>query len=124
MTRIHKSIISFKFALAGIWIALKEEHNLYAQLIIGIIGLLLGLYFKISRDDWLFGVISWGLVFSMELTNTAIEEVVDSFVSEYHPGAKKAKDVSAAAVMVAFFVEVIVGLIIFIPYILQFFKSP
>lgn len=63
-------------------------------------------------------MIMWGLVFSMELTNTAIEEVVNSFVVDYHPGAKKAKDIAAAAVMVVFFVEVVVGLFIFIPHIL------
>lgn len=116
---MHRKIFpSFKYAFAGIWAALHEEHNLLVQFYIGILGAVLGKLLSISKDEWILGMIVWGLVFSMELTNTAIEEVVNSFVVEYHPGAKKAKDIAAAAVMVVFFVEVVVGLFIFLPHIL------
>ena len=110
-------IVSFKYAFSGLVIALKEEPNLGIQALIGFAGLLLALYFKINQIEWLFSVIAFGLVFAAELINTAIEEVVNSFTEQMHPAAKKAKDISAAAVFVLFVTEAIVGLIIFLPYL-------
>lgn len=115
---LKKSIFSFKFGWQGLWVAFREEHNLIMQLIIGLAGLILGLLFQISLTDWTLGVVTWGMTSAMELTNTALEEVVDSFTSEQHPGAKKAKDIAASAVMLLFFIEVIVGLLIFGPHFL------
>ncbi len=109
-------MFSFKYAFEGVWEALRTERNLFIQLLIGIAGLILGMFYKISQNEWIIGITIFTLVFSLELTNTAIEEVVDSFTQNSHPGAKRAKDVAAAAVMVAFWTEVIVGLLIFLPY--------
>ena len=60
-----------------------------------------------------------GLVISCELINTAIEATVDLVTEEYHPLAKVAKDTSAAAVFVFAIIAVIVGLIIFLPKIVN-----
>lgn len=120
---MHKKIVfSFKYASEGIWVALREEHNLFIQFLIGAVGLILGVLFHITKTDWLIGILTWGIECSMELTNTAIEEIIDSFVTQYHPGAKKAKDIAAAAVMTMFIIEAVVGLIIFLPYILKSFS--
>lgn len=109
---------SFKYAFEGIWIALHEEHNLFIQLLIGIFGLILGMYLKISWMEWIISIVVWGGVFSAELFNTAIEEIIDSFTVEYHPGAKKAKDISAAAVLIMLIVEIIIGGFIFLPHLI------
>ncbi|GAE33400.1 diacylglycerol kinase [Halalkalibacter akibai JCM 9157] len=55
----------------------------------------------------------------MEIMNTAIERTVDLVTEEYHPLAKRAKDISAAAVFVYCIFAVVIGLIIFIPSIIQ-----
>ena len=60
------------------------------------------------------------LVLTLELTNTAIEAIVDSFTEEQHPRAKYAKDISAAAVLILAIAAVIVGLVIFLPYLVKF----
>ena len=121
---MHKGRIgSFKYAFEGIAVALKDEPNFLIQIIIGIVGFLLGVFFHITSGEWLLGVIVWGIVTSLELANTAIEEVIDSFVVSSHPGAKKAKDVSAASVMIMFFVEVAVGIVIFLPLFSKFFQG-
>ena len=62
-----------------------------------------------------------GLVISCELINTAIEAVVDLVTQDYHPLAKVAKDTSAAAVFVFAIIAVIVGLIIFLPKVIDLF---
>lgn len=112
----HKRILSFKYAGEGFWTAVKEEPNLLFHLFTAAIVLTLGAYLKISKIDWMILILTIGLVISVELTNTAIEAVVDSFTKDIHPGAKKAKDVSAAAVLVISFAALLVGLLIFLPY--------
>lgn len=109
-------IISFKYALEGIWVALKDEPNLLIHLVITLLVILLGLYFNISLFEWLVLVLTFGLIISLELTNTAIEEAVDSFTESEHPSAKKAKDVAAGAVLVASITAIIIGIFIFLPY--------
>lgn len=113
----HHRILSFKYAFEGIWVALKEEPNLKFLLIIALLVVTLGLIFQISTIEWLILLLLIGGVTSLELTNTAIEVIVDSFTSEHHPGAKKAKDVAAGAVLVASIAALVIGLIIFLPYL-------
>lgn len=112
--RFH--ILSFKYAFQGIISALKEEPNLKIHFIIALLVLALSYFLQISKQDWINIIILIGLVFTVELTNTAIEVVVDAFVDREHPGAKLAKDISAGAVLVVSLVAVIVGIIIFSPY--------
>jgi len=109
-------ILSFKFALAGIISALKEEPNLKFHFIAGILVIILSLILNISREDWIKIIFLIGFVISLELTNTAIEAVVDAFTEKQHPGAKLAKDISAGAVLVAAVTATVLGIIIFLPY--------
>lgn len=114
----HKkfSILSFKYAFDGLIAALKEEPNLKLHLLAGIIVLLLSFFLKISKQDFITLILVIGFVIAIELTNTAIEAVVDAFTDKQHPGAKLAKDISAGAVLVSALTSIVVGLIIFLPY--------
>jgi len=55
------------------------------------------------------------IVLIAELVNTAVESAVDITTTAYDPLAKVAKDVAAAAVMLAVFAAVVVGYLIFFP---------
>ncbi len=112
-------VLSFKYAFSGIWIALRDEPNFLIHLLITLIAVILGVYFHISPLEWALVIFAIGLVLSLELTNTAIEEIVNSFTSEAHPGAKKAKDVAAGAVLVASITALLIGVWIYLPYILD-----
>ncbi len=114
---VNKRILSFKYAFAGIKDAFIEEPNLKIHFIVAFLVLVLGFILKITRLDFLVLILTIGLVISLELTNTAIEWVVDTFIDKEHPGAKKAKDISAGAVLVVSIMAAAVGLIIFFPYI-------
>ncbi len=113
--RFH--VISFKYAFQGILAALKEEPNLKIHFIIAVFVLGLSIFLGISRQDWISIILLIGLVFTVELTNTAIEAVVDAFIDKKHPGAKLAKDISAGAVLVSALTATIAGMLIFTPYI-------
>ena len=110
-------VISFKYAFEGIVSALKQEPNLKFHFLAGILVLILSFVLKISKEDWIVIIFLIGFVISVELTNTAIESVVDHFTSQTHPGAKLAKDISAGAVLIIAVTSAIIGLIIFIPYL-------
>ncbi|MBI3485362.1 diacylglycerol kinase family protein [Candidatus Daviesbacteria bacterium] len=112
-----KRILSFKYALEGVACAFKEEPNLKIHFLIAAVVVTLGIIFHLSTLDWLILIITIGVVISVELTNTAIESVVDSFTAEAHPGAKKAKDISAGAVLVVSIMALVIGILIFLPYL-------
>ncbi len=112
-------ILSFKYAFQGIVAALKEEPNLKIHFIIAVLVLALAYFLQIIRQDWINIFFVIGFVFAIELTNTAIEAIVDAFTDKSHPGAKLAKDISAGAVLVSSITAAIVGVLIFLPYILN-----
>lgn len=82
-----------------------------------ILVIIAGFYYQISKFEWIVCIILFGMVISLELINTAIENTVDLAMPEKHPQAKIAKDVAAAAVLVGAIVAAIIGFIIFIPKI-------
>lgn len=109
-------VLSFKYAFEGIWTALKDQPNLIFHLLATIVVILFGWFFQITNLEWIILTLTIGIVIAIELTNTAIEEVVNSFTDEIHPSAKKAKDVAAGAVLIVSIMAVIIGLLIFLPY--------
>ena len=58
----------------------------------------------------------------MEFLNTIFENVVDLVTDyEYHPLAKKAKDIAAGAVLVTAFFAILIAAIIFLPKFLELY---
>lgn len=112
-------ILSFKYATTGIISALKEEPNLKFHFGAALFVILISFILNLSRSDWITIIFLIGFVISVELTNTAIESVVDAFTDKEHPGAKLAKDISAGAVLVAAVTSAVVGIIVFLPYFNQ-----
>ncbi len=121
LTNNHR-ILSFKYALAGIISALREEPNLKLHFAAALLVIIISALLNISRSDWIIIIFLIGFVISVELTNTAIEAVVDAFTDKEHPGAKLAKDISAGAVLVAAVTSLVVGIIIFVPYLNQILR--
>ncbi|MGT2933277.1 diacylglycerol kinase family protein [Streptococcus catagoni] len=115
-------IASLEFALTGILTAISEERNLKSHLFSALLVSIAGLIFRISRIEWLFLMLAIFLVITLEIVNSAIENVVD-LASDYHFSmlAKKAKDMAAGAVLVISGYAVLTGLVIFIPKILGIF---
>lgn len=115
MKKNKKIINSFRYATNGIILAFKEERNLKIHVLIMVLVILAGIYFRISVQEWIICIILFGLVISLELINTAIETTVDIAMPEINEKAKIAKDISAGAVLITAIISVIIGFIIFIP---------
>jgi len=110
---------SFKYAFEGVHRELKEEQNLKIHILIMILVIIAGFTLKLSPMEWIICIILFGFVIALELINTAIELTVDLAMPEIHPKAKAAKDIAAAAVLVSATCSVIIGLIIFLPKIIN-----
>ena len=115
-------VASFGYAFAGMRFAFHTQRNLKIHCAITLAVLIVGLLLGISLDQWAVLAVVVGLVFETELTNTAVEAIVDRISPEYHTLAKVAKDCSAAAVLVTATVAVVAGVLIFGPRILALLK--
>jgi diacylglycerol kinase len=119
MVKVKRLIKSFTYAFRGLKKTFKEEQNLQVQSIFGIITIILGIIYHINRTEWMFIIFCIGLVMLMELANSAVERVADVLQPRIHDYVKEIKDIMAAAVMLSSLVSLIVGLLIFAPYILR-----
>jgi undecaprenol kinase len=112
---------AFANAFDGIKAALKSERNMKIHFISSFLAIGASFYFSITKIEWLFILFAIGGMFALELVNTAIERVVDLVTSERHPLAKQAKDIAAGAVIIYAILSVIIGSMIFFPYVLKMF---
>lgn len=114
----HSVPRSFYFAFSGLKTALKNEPNLRIHLIAATFALTLGAILKLNSIEWLILAFTIFWVISLELLNTVLEAIVNLVSPEVQSYAKIAKDVSAACVLLAAILSVIVGAILFLPKIL------
>lgn len=119
---MKKLFNSFKYAFQGIFTSFKEEQNMKIHFLIIAIVIIFGFFLKISLLEWIICVFLFGFVISAELFNTAIEKTVDLAMPKIDPRAKIAKDVSAGAVLAKAISAAVIGLIIFLPKIIELFK--
>jgi len=114
-------IDSFKYAFEGLFFGLRTIKNIRIHLLFTVIVLIGGVFFKITKIEWLICLIFIGMVISLELMNTAVEETVNLAMPNIHPVAKIAKDMAASAVLVAAIAAFIAGVIIFLPKVIGLF---
>ena len=113
---------SFGYALEGIIHAIKNNKNLRIDFVTALIVIFASIFLHInSYDKAILGVMIL-IVISAEMINTSIEEMVNLITQEHRREAKIAKDVAAGMVLVAAVGSIIVGVIVFTPYILELFK--
>ena len=108
-------LASFRYAFSGLWFMLRTQRNAWIHATATVCVVALGLWLSLSRIEWAILALTIGLVWMAEFINTALEAVVDLASPDIHPMAKVGKDVGAAAVLVAAFTSVIVGLLILGP---------
>lgn len=110
---------SFRDAFSGLAVMVKFEHNLRIHLFILVAVILAGIFLRISATDWIAIVFASGLVIVSESFNTAIENLSDVISPGYNEKIKIVKDVTAAGVFISAVVSAIIGIIIFLPRIIE-----
>lgn len=108
---------SIMHAVDGI-IRLLYEPNARIHLLATLVVLTAGLYLGIDSVSWILIIIAMSIVWIAEAFNTAIEKVCDyACGDEWHQLIKHAKDISAAAVLMAAVVSICIGVFVFLPYL-------
>jgi len=113
-------IRSVGFALEGIKASFLGR-NMRIHVFLAVSVVIAGIFFSISTIEWLFVLLCIAGIFVLEILNTAIEKTVDLVTNEFHPLAKVAKDLAAGAVLVYAVYSIIVGIIIFLPKVVECF---
>ena len=116
---ITKRLKSFTYAFNGLRVLIKEEHNAWIHLFATVCVVVAGILFKISLMEWVAVVFAIGLVFSFEIINTSVEHIADFICPERDDRIKRIKDLAAAAVLVSAITAAVIGLIVFIPKIIE-----
>ena len=106
-------IRSFRFALDGLAYALVTQRNMRIHFAAAFAVIALCTLIRVSTFETLAALFSIALVIALELVNTAVEHIVDLVTDRYHPAARAAKDVAAAAVFIAAANAVTVAYLIF-----------
>ena len=106
---------SFRFAIAGLWYALRTQRNTRVHLTIAAGAIAVGLWVGLSTVEWAILTLTVGFVLVSEMINTVAETLIDMISPGYHPLAKVIKDVTAGAVLLGAIVSAIVGLLMLGP---------
>lgn len=106
---MQKIIRSFGFACEGFLQAFRSERNIRLFCAGFFVVIIAAAILRIKPAEWMLLIFAGGIFLSVELLNTALEHAIDvieehrpkSDDNGYHAGLKAAKDVAAAASLVA-----------------------
>lgn len=117
-------IKSLRHAFDGLKQCISREQNFRVELFLSFAVVILGLWFRITKIEWLWIMLSICLVLSSEVMNTSIERLTDLVSDKRKTNlARQAKDVAAGAVLICVFQSLIAGSVIFLPRILNMIKT-
>ncbi len=119
---IKKFNKSFHYAISGIDYALKNDQNLVIHFIVSFIVIIASILFQVTAFEMGILGISMVMVVIAEMLNTAIEKMVDLITREHRNDAKIAKDVSSGMVLLTVTGAVIIGMLVFLPHVLNIFR--
>ena len=108
-------IESVNCAIEGILLTARTQRHMRWHFLSAAVVLFAALFFKIPANDFLLLTLAITIVLFAEIINTAVEVVVDLVSPDFHPLAKKAKDVAAGAVLLASCGAAVVGYAVFAP---------
>jgi diacylglycerol kinase len=112
---LRRRAMSFVSAGRGFALLCLTQPNFRIHIAASICAIALGWLLRISVFEWLILVLTIALVLATEALNTVLEKTVDLCRPDSHPAARDAKDLSAAAVLIASTGALIVGVFLFGP---------
>jgi len=119
MFSFKKVIRSFRHAFRGAIQVAKEEHNFRIELLASIIVIVLMFVFDLRIIEMAILALVIVLVLILELVNSVFERLADMLKPRFHPYVEDIKDIMAATVLVSVVGSVVIGFLIFWPYIVK-----
>lgn len=116
--------LSFAAAFKGILWNFRHERNALIHFCAIIIASLLGWYLRLSATEWLILCLFFALIPSLELFNSAIEQICNTVrdtLKLNYEATRLPRDLAAGAVLWASLLATLAGAIIFLPKIYYLF---
>ena len=114
-----KVLKSFRYAVVGLFSLFREENNARVHLVASVITIVGAYLLQFSLIEWAILLLTISMVLVAEAFNTALERLANRVSTEYHVLIKEAKDISAAAVLLAAIGACVIGVVLFTPKLLQ-----
>ena len=109
-TGIGRFFKGFVYAFEGVVSCIKTERNMRFHIGAAVLVILLMRFYGLSAAETAAVYICIGIVISLELVKTAVEDAVDMACKEKNPLDNKAKDCEAGAVHIEAVGSVAVGM--------------
>jgi len=116
-TWFTRRVQSVAHALRGLRTLLATQANarIHAVATVGVIGAGFGL--GVDAGDWCWLAAAIAAVWAAEAFNTALEFLADEVSLEHRERIGQAKDLAAAAVLCTAIGAVVIGVVVFAPYL-------
>jgi diacylglycerol kinase (ATP) len=121
--RATSRLASFRHAFAGWWYVLRTQHNAWIHAVASVAILAVAVWVGLGPVEWAILILTIAVVWVAEFVNTAVEASVDLLSPDIHPLAKIAKDIAAAAVLIAALAAAVVGLLLMGPKLWRYFSG-
>lgn len=106
-----------RYAARGMVFLFQNEKNFFVEMAVAVCVVGAGIWFRLSRIEWLIVFLTIAHVVTFEIINSVVERLIDVVHPRlrYHVGL--IKDMLAAAVLIASIAALLIGLGIFVPRI-------
>lgn len=115
---VKKVVKSFGYARKGIAYVFKNERNFRIHCLLAFFVIMLSFFLHISVFEFFVVLIMSCVVMVLEMINSALEKCTDIVKPRLSYQVEIVKDIMAGAVAVASLFALIIGIFIFIPYLI------
>lgn len=122
-TVLRQEWTRFKAAINGVFELFRHEKHAVLHLVAFLVVLVLGFLCSLTVPEWTAVLLAAGLVIVSEALNTALEKLCDYVQPKHHHDIGRIKDLAAGAVLIASLTALVVGCLVFIPYLKIWLES-
>ena len=116
-------ISSVRHALRGVYVVFRDEANFRIQSFMTVLILCAATLLHVRVWEYILLILLCASVLILELFNSVIERIADGLKPRLQPIVRDIKDLMAGAVFLTAMTAAVVGVIIFLPYILNLFLA-
>lgn len=113
---------SFSYSIQGFKFVLKSEQNFRVQLAVGLVVLVLMMYFPLLLWERIILLLIIFAILIMEVLNTVFEYLTDLLKPRLNKYVYIIKDLMAFAVFLVSVLSIVVGILIFLPHLIDMIK--
>lgn len=115
---LKKLLRSFGYAFEGLRSAFSEQvFRIFCLAAASVIFLMF--WFEVPLFEKVILILTVTLVMTLEMINSRIERVLDFLQPNHDPKVKIIKDISAGAVLISSMGALVIGILIFWPYLVK-----